>query len=77
VGHVVRGCAGPAAAGGLVEVAVEGGAFDAENAGDLFAGGFAFVVEPLRWAGVSLGRQPPVRATARPSRMLATIMNRT
>lgn len=46
--------AGAVAQGGGVEVAVEGGAFDAENVGDLLGGVVSLVVEALGLFG--LGR---------------------
>jgi hypothetical protein len=55
-----RGRAGAGSDGGLVEVAVEGAAFDFEDVGDLLDGVPALVVE----------------ADARPSRVLATMSSR-
>jgi hypothetical protein len=69
----VLGGAGPGAEGDFVEVAAEGGAFDAEQGGDLFDGVFALVVEPLSLADLGGGE---LGAPARPSRVLATISSR-
>jgi hypothetical protein len=63
-GRVGLGSAGSCADGLLVEVAIEGAAFDAEDVGDLLGGVVALVVEALGGGGLVCGELGPAPALA-------------